>query len=277
LKFDYTTIGHVTIDVLADGTRRPGGAAFYSAVQAARLGQRVLIITRGVEREIEALLEPHRDELTVRVIPAQATTTLATRGLGRARSQRVLAWAGPIEQEPELDTEILHLAPVAREIQGPWRGRARFRGLTPQGLARSWSGPGGEVLLGPPSTAAGELAAGADAVALSALERASCAELIQQALAGGALVAITDGARPSTLLRGEEATRVEVAPLQDPVEDLGAGDVFAATLFALLAGGAPAAEAARFAAAAAALRMSGFGTAAIGDRAAIERHLSTRS
>ena len=40
LRFDYTTVGHVTADVLGDGSRRPGGSAFYSALQAARLGQR---------------------------------------------------------------------------------------------------------------------------------------------------------------------------------------------------------------------------------------------
>ena len=36
----YVTVGHVTIDVLPDGERRPGGTAFYSALQAARLGLR---------------------------------------------------------------------------------------------------------------------------------------------------------------------------------------------------------------------------------------------
>ena len=34
----YVAVGHVTIDVLADGRRRPGGTALYSALQAARLG-----------------------------------------------------------------------------------------------------------------------------------------------------------------------------------------------------------------------------------------------
>src|SRR2546429_8874944 len=59
-RFDYTTVGHVTIDVLADGSRRPGGTAFYSALQASRLGLRALILTRGAVPEIERLLEPYR-------------------------------------------------------------------------------------------------------------------------------------------------------------------------------------------------------------------------
>ena len=89
LQFDYTTVGHVTIDILADGTRQPGGAAFYSALQAARLGRRTLILTRGVAAEIETLLEPYAGELSVEIEPAPATTTLQTSGWGSARSQRI--------------------------------------------------------------------------------------------------------------------------------------------------------------------------------------------
>ena len=58
MDYDYTTIGHVTVDVLADGREQPGGGAFYSALQAAALGLRALIVTRGEPREIERLLDP---------------------------------------------------------------------------------------------------------------------------------------------------------------------------------------------------------------------------
>ena len=122
-QFDYTAVGHVTIDVLADGSRRPGGGAFYSGLQAARLGQRTLVVTRGVPGEIEALLAPFASELTLHIVPAPRTTTLESNA--GARAQRLLAWAGPIEAPRELDTEILHLAPVAREcvtiLKGNWR------------------------------------------------------------------------------------------------------------------------------------------------------------
>ena len=110
-RFDYTTIGHVTIDVLADGSRRAGGAAFYSALQAARLGQRTRIITQGVPAEIEALLEPYRDEFELEIIAAAQTTTLDTRGEGSGRTQRLLAWAGPIATAPV--AEHGHPAPRA--------------------------------------------------------------------------------------------------------------------------------------------------------------------
>ena len=138
-SFDYVTVGHVTVDVIAaDASRRPGGGAFYSALQAARLGLRTLILTQGSPPELEALLEPYRDELELRIVPAPATTTFATSWPGGQRRQRVLAWAGPIAGPIEVDTRILHFAPVARETPAAWRGHAGFVGLTPQGLARTW-------------------------------------------------------------------------------------------------------------------------------------------
>jgi sugar/nucleoside kinase (ribokinase family) len=67
---------------------------------------------------------------------------------------------------------------------------------------------------------------------------------------------------------------VDVPALECPLEDLGAGDVFAAALFVSLAGGSAPEAAARFAMAAAAVRMSGRGAGAVGDRVMIERRLA---
>jgi len=274
LHFDYTTVGHVTIDILADGTRQAGGAAFYSALQAARLGHRAQILTQGVAAEIEQLLAPYRQELELRVLPAPATTTLVTSGSGAARVQSMQAWAGAIAATPELDTAILHLAPVAREIPLGWRGPGGFLGITPQGLARDWSGTRGairQVRADPAATALGEHA---DAVVLSELERDSCAELIAAARTGGAVVVVTDGEHPSTILHGDgSASTCAVPALAEMADDLGAGDVFAAALFISLAEGDDAQAAVRFATAAAAVRMGARGASAVGDRAKIEARL----
>jgi len=155
--FDYVTVGHVTRDAIEHPTRgrlyRVGGSAFYSALQAARLGLRTLIVTQGVPDEIEELLAPYRDELELRVIPAEQTTTLSTRGSGSRRSQGLLAWAGPIEEPLVVDTAILHIAPVARETPRSWAGRADFVGVTPQGLVRTW--PQGSTGAPPAPAAAG--------------------------------------------------------------------------------------------------------------------------
>jgi 1D-myo-inositol 3-kinase len=278
--FDYTTVGHVTVDVLADGSRRPGGSAFYSALQAARLGQRTLILTQGSPGEIERLIEPYRGEVELLVLPVPATTTLATsvtlatsaHGEGEQRTQRVLAWAGQIA-EATVDTAILHIAPVARETPRAWRGRADFVGITPQGLARAWDDGDGEMGSAPADP--GALAGGCDALVLSEHERASCAALVAAAREAGAVVAVTAGAQPTAILTpgGGEVVRVAVPPIERPRDDLGAGDVFAAAFFIALAEGQPPAQAAAFANGAAAVRVSGVGADAIGDRARIEAHL----
>jgi hypothetical protein len=296
LHFDYTTVGHVTVDVFDDGSRRVGGAAFYSALQAARLGLRALILTRGVAREIEELLEPYRHELELRVFPAAHTTTLRTlgsgpavgssaaagsghaAGSGPARRQRVLAWAGPIAQDVAVETAILHLAPVARESPGRWRGSAAFVGLTPQGLVREWSGPDAEIGLCQPTHAAAEVAQTCDAIVVSEHERTSCASLIAAGVAAGAVVAVTAGARPNTILTPDGATvQLDVPAVEQPADDIGAGDVFAAAFFVALADGRAPLDAARFANAAAAVRMSGARAGAIGRRAEIDARLLAAS
>jgi hypothetical protein len=305
-SFDYVTVGHVTIDVIAaDETRRPGGGAFYSALQAARFGLRTLIVTQGSPPEIERLLEPYREELELRIVPAPATTTLATSGSGAARTQRVLAWAGPTAATVTVDSGILHFAPVARETSATWRGHADFVGLTPQGLARAWDersggnaeaadARSGDLKIGDAETGDGEtgvivpaplptdrssverlLPRGCDAVVVSEQERAACAPLLAAAAAGGATIAITAGARAtSVLLPGGGVTHVHAPAVADPKDDLGAGDVFAAAFFIALHEGQTAARAAAYGNAAAAIRIGGIGADAIGDRSAIEARLA---
>lgn len=272
MRFDYTTVGHVTADVMSDGTRRPGGSAFYSALQAARLGKRVLILTRGAPGEIEELLEPYRSELELRTLAAPETTTLQTRGSGLHRSQRVLAWAGGFDEDIVIDTSILHLAPVARETPRRWRGGADFVGLTPQGLVRDWAGENREIRPSPPDPA--RIPVSCDAIVLSEAERTSCARLIADAARAGTTVAVTAGAAATTiLLAGDHTLTVDVPPVESPGDDVGAGDVFAAAFFIALQEGRAAGAAADFANAAAAVRLSGAGAQAIGGRAAIEARL----
>jgi hypothetical protein len=272
-RYDYTTVGHVTRDVLdTDEAPRPGGTAFYSALQAARLDLRTLILTKGDPHEIELLLGPYRDELDLTVLPAEHTTTLLTSCEGPERHQRLRAWAGPIEA-PEVDTAILHLAPVARETPRAWRGHAGFVGLTPQGLVREWDAAGTIALGG---LRRERLPERCEAWVLSERERDSCAASLERAVAEGAVVAVTAGALPTALhLPDGRRLHVPVPPVARVCEDLGAGDVFAAALFVALREGQPPVAATAFAHAAAAVRIAGAGPGAIGDRRAIEARLSS--
>ena len=297
------TVGHVTVDVIAaDASRRPGGGAFYSALQAARLGLRALIVTQGSPTELEALLEPYRDELELCIVPAPATTTFATSWPGGQRLQHVLAWAGPIAGPVEVDTRILHFAPVARETPAAWRGRAGFVGLTPQGLARTWGPPSGETDNGHAHRSAAVRAEASDgqaggelrsaplpndrdsldallphpcnAVVISEQERTACAPLLAAAAATGAVIAVTAGPGATSVeLPGGEITQVQAPAVAAPRDDLGAGDVFAAAFFVALHEGLSPVRAAAFGNAAAAVRIEGIGADAVGDRRAIEARI----
>jgi 1D-myo-inositol 3-kinase len=282
-RFGYVTVGHVTADVMANGSRRPGGGAFYSALQAARLGLRTLIVTKGVRAELEELLAPYRKELELQVHPAEHTTTLVTSGMGTERRQRVLAWAGPIEEPIEVDTSILHLTAVARETPSDWQGSAEFVGITPQGWMRAWD-ERGEVSHVPlhPET----LPARFDALVISEVERPWCERLIaafsgaegaaadagdHAPMGGASVIAVTAGSAPtSVLLRNGSASGVPVPPTAHPRDDLGAGDVFAAAFFIALREGRSPVDAAAYGNAAATVRIASLGPQAVGDRAAIE-------
>jgi hypothetical protein len=296
-RFDYIAVGHVTRDAIEhpkQGTLyRVGGSAFYSALQAARLGLRTLILTQGVPSEIERLLAPYRDELELSVIHAEHTTTLGTRGTGTGRTQRLLAWAGPIVEPIAVDTAILHLASVARETPVSWEGEADFVGVTPQGLVRHWredeglplvqldagSLLGGIPLVPPGSEALpGEISAVAleetqlpgrfDAAVISEHECSSCHALFPAARRRGANVAVTAGSRPTTVhLPGDGAVvQTPFPPTVTMRDDIGAGDVFAAAFFVALAEGRTAPRAAVFANTAASTRIAGEGPDAIAHR-----------
>jgi len=272
---DYTAIGHVTIDVLADGSRRAGGTAFYSALQAARLGRSARIVTQGVPSEIEALLAPFAGEFELEIRPASATTTLLTVGSGLVRRQRLLAWAGPIEEPVNVDSAVVHLAPIARETPGRFGGRAGFIGLTPQGLVREWAADDGEIaLMGFSDEALAGVPERCDAIVLSDRELPTCAGFLAGAVGGGAIAAVTAEAAPTRLLLPDDrGLAVEVPSIEEPVDDLGAGDVFAAAFFLTLADGRSPQDAAAFATAAAAVRIKSDGAGAIGTLAAIEARL----
>lgn len=277
-SYDYVAVGHVTADVLVadDGRtrRQPGGGALYSGLQAARLGLRTLVLTRGEPSQLAELLAPFREEIEVEIVPAAQTTTLQTRGSGAERQQRVLAWAGPIGPEhfepAALPTSagILHLAPVAQETPPGWPCRSSLVALTAQGLVRRWDAPSGEIQLAGIDRA--QLPSTLDAVVISASERGFCESLFDAA----PVVAVTAGEGPTTIhVAGGVDCSVAPRPIGGAHDDLGAGDVFAAAFFIALREGLTPLRAAERGNAAAAVRIGGRGPAAIGDLAAIERRL----
>jgi hypothetical protein len=247
------------------------------------------------------LLEPYREELEVHVIPAAHTTTLSTRGSGPRRVQRVLAWAGEMIDpgSVELDTSILHFAPVAHETPIAWSAGAGFLGITPQGLLRRWQ-KSREVplvqldapsLLGDIPRSSLDAGSLAGKISLASLDPATLPARFQAAVIGeqechnchalfaaarrcGACVAVTAGSRPTTVHQpGADvgsAAQVAVPPAPAVRDDLGAGDVFAAAFFISLCDGLSAPRAAAFGNAAAVTRIAGVGPDSVAGRTQIE-------
>jgi sugar/nucleoside kinase (ribokinase family) len=267
--YEYVVVGHVTIDVREEtGSRKPGGTALYSGLQAARLGCRTLIVTAGDRDEIGALLAPYANEFDIVVQPRTHTTTFATSGFGFERRQRRIAWAGPIEDPGELEAPIVHVAPIARETGLVTATEASFVGITPQGLVRSWSEAGEPIhveldpALLPPRY---------DAIVLDELERTLCAPTVERAVRAGITVVVTAADEGVELLSaGVAPVRLAAFEPTALVDDLGAGDVVAAAFFVALRERRDPAAAAHFAQAAACIRLAGSGPEAVPRRGAIE-------
>ena len=261
-RHDYVVVGHVTRDIVpATGAVQIGGSAFYSGLQAARLGLRTRIVTAGDPGEIGRLIEPYAGELEIDVQPAAESTCFEAIGVGPQRSLRLISWAGAIEPPADgFDTEILHLAPVARETGRMPTGSATFVGLTPQGMIRRWDAGG---LIRQVPLAAAELPGQLDALVISDTERAECARAVDAALAGGAVVSVTAGRDGAEVLSAAGSRRAPALEIVAPVEDLGAGDVYATAFFVALAGGLDAATAMQRGQAAAFHRLNGEGPGAV--------------
>jgi sugar/nucleoside kinase (ribokinase family) len=208
------------------------------------------------------------------VLPAAQTTRLLTVGSGAAHRQRVLAWAGAMPDRVQTRASILHLAPVAQETPSRWDERPQLVGLTPQGLARQWRGPDRDFVLEAPGPEAEGLAGRCDALVLSEAERDSCQGLIDSATAVGASVAVTAGDRHTTVLSSGTSVSLAAPTVERALDDVGAGDVFAAAFFVALAEGRPPPDAGAFANAAAAVRIRGRGPDAVARRAQIDAQLA---
>ena len=269
IEAEYIAVGHVTLDTIEGGGRQPGGSVLYAALLAARLGWDTAIVTSGHVGRLTELLAPLADGVRVLVAPGAAVTTLHTAGSGLLRTQSVVAHAGPV---PRVSARgrVIHLAPVAREVGVDWCSDCTgYVGLTPQGILRRWGDDGRVVLHEPPELGA----AGADAIVISEVEEPYCGPLFEDA-DRRPLIVVTREDRPATAW--EWGVTRTIPPIHVEVRaDLGAGDVFAAALFAARTETDDVEAAVRFAHAAAAARLVGDpGPAGVPSRSDVERYLS---
>lgn len=257
-------MGHLTED-LTPGGPRLGGAAAFAGLVAHRFGVPAAILTA-----VDAAF-PYLDALAGiacdRIHSPNRTRFRNRYRADGSREQTILSRAAVIP-ESEIRRAVAELppgsavlyVPVADELGGKGalsrpRGRGALAGAAPQGLIRRWDA-GGQVSTHWAARALGRLA-GLDFLSLSETELPEGMGLPVP------LVAVTRGRHGAMLRRpGLPAARIPASPGVE-VDPTGAGDVFAAALFIGLWNGAPAEDAARLAAAAAAISIESPGTEGI--------------
>lgn len=276
---DLLVLGHLTRDLLADGTSRLGGTALYAAVTAARLGYRAAIYTAASPGLDLTLLRQAADGVEVECRPAQSDTTFSNRYQGGRRRQFLFARAAELTPQglpaPWRTAPLVLLGPVAQELAPSWAGffpRSTVAACL-QGWLRTWDRDG-RVRFAPWQEAARWLPAFAAAF-LSTEDVPGRRSLAEAYAAHCPLLILTEGARGATLYEHGRPQQIAAFPVPE-IDPTGAGDVFAAAFLLRLAEGADLPAAARFAAATAALSVTGAGIAAIPDRAAVEALLQGR-
>ncbi len=249
-RWDYLVVGHATRDRLPDGTLTPGGTAAYAARTARALGLRTAVLTSADDSlDLEAVLPG----VEVYRIPAASSTVFENRYTRDGRVQFLHARAAPLSPDTVRSAGfllhrvgILHLGPVARECDPALADliRADFLGLTPQGWMRRWDAAG-RVMAGPWEEAEALLSR-ADAVVLSEEDIGGDEALAARWAEWTRVLVVTRGARGCTLYAEGRVYDLPAFPASE-VDPTGAGDVFAAVLFARLWLGDPPVRAARLA------------------------------
>ena len=270
---DFVAVGHVTLDQTARGTR-PGGAAYYTAMTAHRLGLRVGLLTSfGPDFPREAV----PDGIEVVNVSAERTTTFRIgQAGGRTRELAVLARAADLEAEalPEAwqDATLGALAPVTGEVDPGFAAAFPETSLValPQGWMRQ-RGKGG-ILAPQPWEDADLVLPRVQALVVSHEDvepfEKDALEWFQQVPIG----AVTRGSAGAVLFVNGERYGVEpdVAVEKDAT---GAGDVFAAALLIAYNRDGNAWDAAGSAACCAAASVEADGAAGIPDRDGLETRL----
>ncbi len=274
---DFVAIGHVTLDQTSRGTR-PGGAAYYTAMTAHRLGLRVGLLTsfgpdfpRGaIPADIDVLNVPSERTTTFRISPGGPGR------VARARQLAVLARSADLEADalPEAwrDATLGALAPVTGEVDPAFAAAFPETSLValPQGWMRQ-RGKGG-IVTPQPWEDADMVLPRVQALVVSDEDvepfEKDALEWFQQVPVG----AVTRGPDGAILFVNGERYGVE-ADRVVAVDETGAGDVFAAALLIAYNWDGNAWDAATIAACCAAASVEAEGVAGVPDRAGLEARL----
>jgi len=243
---DYLVVGHITQDLLDDGTYRPGGTVSYSGLTASALGQQVGILTSCAE---DTDLSAYAG-IQVRALPASQSTVFRNIPTDSGRLQYMYHSArrldaSSVPEEWKL-APIVHLGPVAAEID-PDIFSAFPRSLlclTPQGWLRGFAKDG--RVLPVDWTYSPKLLQAAHAVVLSIEDLHNDENKVEKWASLCRLLVVTQSNQGARVYWNGDVRRFP-APKVALVQDTGAGDIFAACFFHRLYATQDPWEAARFA------------------------------
>jgi len=259
---DYIIIGHITRDILKDGSRL-GGSAVYCSLVANRMGLNVGLFTcceEGLDLEPLAGIEIINQE-------SAFSTTFNNQYSVSGRKQLL------IERAPDLDlalipeswkkARIVHLAPVAGEVN--LNAGSRFKSseifYSLQGWLRNWDEDGvvKPALFPKTQEIPGHTAAGFLSIEDLGYDRSQMDHLT------GLFpeLVLTFGEEGAELHQGRKITLIPPYPTRE-VDPTGSGDIFAtAFIIDKVIGGRSSVDSAKFAASLAALSTTRSGLAGV--------------
>jgi sugar/nucleoside kinase (ribokinase family) len=243
----HLVVGHVCWDELADGRVLLGGTAFYAAAQANSLGCAVTVqtaCTQPLAEQVRSMMGP---KVSVRVTGSDVDTRYAFESDPQDGPTRLLARATVITAvEDDVHADSAHIAPIADETSAEVirsvRQRVAFLGMTPQGLMRVFS----SGVLRRDTVQAVPLLSLADAIVVNEAEYDLLLQVQPELVERSTVdLFVTRGPRGASLFRGgTEVARREPPPVRTESSSsvIGAGDVFASTVFVGLARGGAGAD-----------------------------------
>jgi sugar/nucleoside kinase (ribokinase family) len=231
IDLDYLVIGHITRDLVQDGSAI-GGTASFSGRTARAMGRRTGIIT-SFSPELD--LGEALDNVLISWHSAAATTTFQNINTPDGRRQVLYGTADtlvPAMIPPEWRIDpaqgVVHLGPVAQECDAALLDAFGdvFVGLTPQGWMRRWDRNG--YVSRCEWAGAEPLLARADAVVLSDEDMGQ--EQPTSYATRTRLLVVTHGAEGCTVYT-DGVSRDFSAPVVSEVDATGSGDIFATAFF----------------------------------------------
>jgi 1D-myo-inositol 3-kinase len=270
---DLVAIGHLTLDRTPRGTR-PGGAAYYAAMTAWRLGLRVALLTSYGPDVSADTLPP---DVEIANVPSDRTTVFELDESAGGRRLRLLSRAADLEEDhlpPEWrGAPLAMLCPVINEVDPALC--ARFTeaslGVLPQGWLRR-RGAGGAITVASWDDADVVLPR-TQLLVVSAEDIEPISKAALDWFQHVPLGAVTRGPAGAVLFVNGERYHVE-ADRAVQVDATGAGDVFATALLIEYQREGNPWEAAGAAACAAAAAVEAPGAAGIPDRATLIARLA---